>query len=101
EQLVDAYARSKKCTTEGRGLITLDLSALRSGLEKITTLKPLPHWEYVTQYVNAYYLQENELLAWVSAHPEYNMAAVVSVANVGCGASKSAKERLNLIGQVT
>jgi hypothetical protein len=39
EQLVDAYSKAKKCTTEGRGLMTLDLSALRSGLEKLTNLK--------------------------------------------------------------
>lgn len=39
DHLVDAFSRAKKCTTEGRGLMTLDLSALRAGLEKITNTK--------------------------------------------------------------
>lgn len=101
DHLVDAYAKAKKCTTEGRGLMTLDLSALRSGLEKLTTLKPLPHWEFVLGWVNAYYLQETDFLAWVTAHPEYTMAQIMSIAQTGCGATKPSKERLVLIGNVT
>jgi hypothetical protein len=101
EQLVEAYAKAKKCTPEGRGSMTLDLSALRSGLEKLTNLKPLPHWDFVLGWVNAYYLQESELIAWVAAHPEYSMAQVISVAQCGCGANISSKERLVLVGNVT
>jgi hypothetical protein len=100
DQLVDAYSKAIKCTTEGRGLMTLDLSALKAALEKLTGLKPLPNWSFVVDYVNAYYLQENELINWVSQHPEYKLEHVVSIATCGCGASKIKKDRQNLIAQV-
>jgi hypothetical protein len=100
--LVEAYSRARKCTPEGRGLMTLDLSQLRAGLEKLSALKPLPHWEIVLQYVNAFYLQESELLLWVSSHPSYTAAQLQAVAECGsAGASKGKKERLALVSQVT
>ena len=98
--LVDSYAKAKKCTTEGRGLMTLDLSALRSGLEKLSGLKPLPYWDHVLSYVNAFYLPESELLAWVASHPHYNLGALQSVAECGCGAAKAKKDRMALLGLV-
>lgn len=98
--LVESYSRAKKCTTEGRGLMTLDLSALRSGLEKLAGLKPLPWWDHVLSYVNAFYLPESELLAWVSSHPHYTLAQLQSVAECGCGSGKLKKDRLALLGAV-
>lgn len=98
--LVDSYAKAKKCTTEGRGLMTLDLSALRSGLEKLSGIKPLPYWDHVLSYVNAFYLPESELLSWVSAHPHYSLAALQSVAECGCGSSKPKKDRMALLAAV-
>jgi len=100
-QLVESYSRAKKCTTEGRGLMTLDLSALRQGLEKLSRIKPLPHWDHVLGFVNAFYLQEAELTAWAAAHPLYTAAQVQSVAECGCGAAKGKKERLALVATVT
>ena len=37
-------------------------------LEKISEQKPLPHQEYVAQYVKAYYIPEIDLENWVKYH---------------------------------
>ena len=37
-------------------------------LEKTSEQKPLPHQEYVTQYVKAYYIPESDLENWVKYH---------------------------------
>ena len=37
-------------------------------LEKISEQKPLPHQEYVAQYVKAYYIPESDLENWVKYH---------------------------------
>ena len=37
-------------------------------LEKTSEQKPLPHQEYVAQYVKAYYIPESDLENWVKYH---------------------------------
>lgn len=54
-----------------------------ANLETLTGVRPLPHWDFVTQYLTAYYLSEKELLKWVQQHPEYQLAHFLSIARTG------------------
>lgn len=46
----------------------LDFTQFLSKFEKISSLRPVPHKEYVENYVKAYYLPELELEKWIKEH---------------------------------
>jgi len=46
----------------------LDFTQFLSKFEKISSLRPVPHKDYVENYVKAYYLPENELEKWIRSH---------------------------------
>lgn len=50
----------------------LDLTQLVSKLEAMSSLKPVPHKEFVETYVKAYYLSEPTLETWVKDHTVSN-----------------------------
>lgn len=63
-----SFSEAKKCSNGGRALMQLDFTQLLSKFEKISSLRPVPHKEYVENYVKAYYLPEFELEKWIKAH---------------------------------
>jgi len=95
EQLVEGYARVKKCTNEGRTIMSLDLQILQNGLGKLTTLRPIPHVHYVDSYIKAYFAVD--ILEWCKQHPEYSLKQWLSIVNVGIGLLMKKKERQELI----
>lgn len=46
----------------------LDFTQFLSKFEKISSLRPVPHKEYVENYVKAFYLPEIELEKWIKEH---------------------------------
>lgn len=46
----------------------LDFTQLKSKFEALTSLRPMPHREYVELYIKAYYLPENSLEEWIREH---------------------------------
>lgn len=46
----------------------LDFTQFLTKFEKISGLRPVPHREYVENYVKAYYLPEMELENWIREH---------------------------------
>lgn len=63
-----SFSEAKKCSNGGRALMQLDFTQFLSKFEKISSLKPVPHKEYVENYVKAYYLPEIELEKWIREH---------------------------------
>lgn len=86
EQLVIGYSAVKKCTFEGRALMTQDLTMLRQGLERLTDLAPLPGWHVVDDYVKAYYLPEADFMTWMQEHTCYSASQFIALASLGPGA---------------
>eukprot|EP00742_Colponemidia_sp_Colp-10_P007504 GILJ01008088.1.p1 GENE.GILJ01008088.1~~GILJ01008088.1.p1 ORF type:complete len:1012 (+),score=165.37 GILJ01008088.1:151-3186(+) len=72
-QLVEGYSRVKKCTTEGRALMSIDLSAFQRGLEGVTAVRPIPQWQYVDLYIKAWYNPPEHLVPWIQEHTEYQV----------------------------
>lgn len=63
-----SFSSAKKCSNGGRALMQLDWTQLVSQLEKMCSLRPIPHKELVEAYVKAYYLPEPALEAFVRDH---------------------------------
>ncbi|OQR85576.1 hsp70-like protein [Achlya hypogyna] len=100
EALVEGYANVKKCSMEGRALMSMDLIALQNGLDLINHVSNQDQslWgrSYVNNYIKAYYLQEKELLAFIAANKKnYRKAHLVSLALNGvCGMRRNAQKDL-------
>lgn len=65
---VQSFSEAKKCSNGGRALMQLDFTQFLTKFEKISGLRPVPHREYVENYVKAYYLPEIELEMWLREH---------------------------------
>ncbi|KAH9099219.1 hypothetical protein LEN26_016210 [Aphanomyces euteiches] len=89
EALVDGFASVKKCSMEGRALMSMDLIALQNGLDLINHVSNQSQttmWgrSYVHNFVKAYYYQEPELLAFIAANKNrYRKVHLVSLATNG------------------
>ncbi|CAF2549790.1 unnamed protein product [Rotaria sp. Silwood2] len=68
------YASTKQCSNEGRALMQLDFQQLLRRLERIIEdLKPLPHKEFVENYIKAYYLPEQSIDQWIRDNTMYTI----------------------------
>lgn len=93
EQLVDGYAHTKKCSDEGRALMSLDVTTLRAGLRKLMPGQDLP-MSYVDDYIKALYLPHEQILGWAKAHPQYSPRHLTGLVTVtGAAASMRKKEQ--------
>lgn len=101
EQLVDGYAKIKKCTNEGRAIMSLDLRTFQSSVQKICPIKPIPHIAYVEGYIKAFYIStESDFLNWCKDHTEYPLKYLLSLANIGIGTTMKKAARTTLLQHI-
>ncbi|CAN4120408.1 unnamed protein product [Withania somnifera] len=82
EILVEGLSRVKRCTDEGRALMSLDLQVLINGLKHFISVDVRPKLQIVETFIKAYYLPETEFVHWARAHPEYSKSQVVGLINL-------------------
>ncbi|CAM8916625.1 unnamed protein product [Rhodiola kirilowii] len=82
EILVEGLSRIKRCTDEGRALMSLDLQVLINGLQHFAPANVKPKFQIVEAFIKAYYLPETEFVHWARAHPEYTKNQVVGLINL-------------------
>lgn len=92
--LVQGYSDAKKCSNGGRALMQLDFTQFLLKFEKISGMRPVPHREYVENYVKAYYLPENELEKWIKEHSEYSSKHLFGLVSCMCQNNKKSRQRL-------
>ena len=91
ELLVYAYSDVRKCSMEGRALMSLDQSVLKKGLqENIATTEPMPDWKYMDGFITAFYLTKQDLIKWCEEHVEYSRKVMLHLIKNG-----RAQESLN------
>lgn len=57
----------------------LDFTQLKSKFEKITSLRPMSHREYVELYIKAYYLPENSFEEWIKEHKVFTYINITNI----------------------
>ncbi|XP_018307537.1 syndetin [Mycetomoellerius zeteki] len=92
--LVEGFSSAKKCSNGGRALMQLDFTQLKSKFEKVTSLRPMLHREYVELYIKAYYLPENSFEEWIKEHKEYSVKHLVGLISATCQNNKKTRQRL-------
>ncbi|KAL2897195.1 Syndetin, partial [Bienertia sinuspersici] len=101
ETLVEGLSRVKKCTDEGRALMSLDLQVLINGLQHFVSKDVKPKLHIVEAFIKAYYLPETEYVYWARAHPEYSKSQVVGLVNlVATMKSWKRKTRLETVEKI-
>ena len=99
EVVVEGYSRVKRCTNEGRALMSLDLQLLSNGLQAVTATRP--NLQLVEKYVKAFYLPETEFFHWACTHPEYTRDQVLSLVNLVANAHNwKRKSRRELVERI-
>ncbi|KAL5580161.1 hypothetical protein UlMin_012603 [Ulmus minor] len=82
ETLIEGLSRVKRCSDEGRALMSLDLQVLINGLQHFVTVNVKPKLQLVETFIKAYYLPETEYVHWSRAHPEYTKNQIVGLVNL-------------------
>ncbi|CAB4313305.1 unnamed protein product [Prunus armeniaca] len=82
QTLIEGLSRVKRCTDEGRALMSLDLQVLINGLQHFVSMNVKPHLQIVEAFIKAYYLPETEYVHWARAHPEYTKNQIVGLVNL-------------------
>ncbi|XP_059429795.1 uncharacterized protein LOC132163502 isoform X2 [Corylus avellana] len=82
ETLIEGLSRVKRCTDEGRALMSLDLQVLINGLGHFVSVNVKPKLQMVETFIKAYYLPETEFVHWAWAHPEYSKSQIVGLINL-------------------
>lgn len=101
ETLTEGLSRVKRCTDEGRALMSLDLQVLINGLQHFVTINVKPKLQIVETFIKAYYLPETEFVHWARAHPEYSKNQIVGLINlVSTMKSWKRKTRLEVLEKI-
>lgn len=64
DAVLEGLSRVRKCSTEGRASMTMDVSALHTGLDSRHVCRPPRGRQYVDMYIKALYLTEDETIRW-------------------------------------
>lgn len=92
---VEGFSNAKKCATGGRALMQLDFTQFTSKLEKLITLRPIPHKDHVESYVKAYYIPEEHLEKWIREHTQYSSKQLLTLVHCACQNNKKSRQRLS------
>ncbi|XAR60054.1 hypothetical protein NMG60_11033286 [Bertholletia excelsa] len=82
ETLIEGLSRVKRCSDEGRALMSLDLQVLINGLQHFVPINVKPKLQTVETFIKAYYLPETEYVHWARGHPEYSKNQMVGLVNL-------------------
>ncbi|KAF9594666.1 hypothetical protein IFM89_034349 [Coptis chinensis] len=95
ETLIEGLSHVRRCTDEGRALMSLDLQVLINGLQHFVSINVKPKLQTVETFVKAYYLPETEYVHWARSHPEYSKTQVIGLVNL-VAMTKSWKRKIRL-----
>ncbi|XP_026439878.1 syndetin-like isoform X1 [Papaver somniferum] len=101
ETLIEGLSRVKRCTPEGRALMSLDLQVLINGLKHFVSFDVRPKVQIVETFIKAYYLPETEYVHWARAHPEYSKNQITGLVNLVASTNNwKRKTRLEVLEKI-
>nr|GEV57411.1 syndetin-like isoform X1 [Tanacetum cinerariifolium] len=82
ETVIEGLSRVKRCTDEGRALMSLDFQVLITGLQHFLPINVKPKLQRVETFIKAFYLPETEYVHWARAHPDYTKSQMTGLINL-------------------
>eukprot|EP00003_Mantamonas_plastica_P011485 TRINITY_DN211_c3_g1_i1.p1 TRINITY_DN211_c3_g1~~TRINITY_DN211_c3_g1_i1.p1 ORF type:complete len:1233 (+),score=411.14 TRINITY_DN211_c3_g1_i1:159-3701(+) len=99
--LLEGFSKCKKCTNEGRALMSLDFQTICAGLQKYVSKRPLPGSQMVDDYIKAFYQPEEDVFLWCKNHSlTYSMTQLTNLVQCGVGQHMKRKAKNDLISGV-
>jgi len=99
--LVEGFSRIKKCSTEGRALMSMDLQAIQLGLDEIKRTRPLRGRVYVDSYIKAFYYGDADLIRWIQeSWQSYHRSQMISLASCGTAGKMRRRKIKDIASQV-
>ncbi|KAG0457416.1 hypothetical protein HPP92_022573 [Vanilla planifolia] len=95
EVLTESLSRVRRCSDEGRVLMSLDLQVLINGLQHFVSVNVKSKLQNVETFIKAFYLPETEYVHWARSHPEYTKSQIVGLVNL-VAAMKGWKKKTRL-----
>ncbi|KAG7384565.1 hypothetical protein PHYPSEUDO_002465 [Phytophthora pseudosyringae] len=104
DTLLQAFSTVSKPSPQGRALMLLDLHALQNGLDLINHIssRTVPRGrEYVSNYIKAFYYDEDELLEWAQANKTlYSKVQFANLLKNGMGSTLEIKKLRELVWKI-
>eukprot|EP01038_Epipyxis_sp_PR26KG_P013483 gene13483-18091_t len=66
DTVIDGYSRIKKCSTEGRAAMTMDIFSLHDGLNNIHICRPPRGKHYIDSFLRTCYLNDDDIMQWIN-----------------------------------
>ena len=66
DTVIEAYSKLRKTTTQGRALMSLNVSALHNALDAIHSCRPPRGKHHIDNYIRAFYMSETDMLQWIN-----------------------------------
>eukprot|EP01061_Rhynchopus_euleeides_P032006 TRINITY_DN5304_c0_g1_i1.p1 TRINITY_DN5304_c0_g1~~TRINITY_DN5304_c0_g1_i1.p1 ORF type:complete len:1056 (+),score=422.58 TRINITY_DN5304_c0_g1_i1:123-3290(+) len=83
--LIEGFSRVKKCTNEGRALMSLDVQSIHHALKSASN-ESVPSAEPVEDFVKAFYLEGEDYSNWVrESHVRYTTKQLLSLCTINTG----------------
>ncbi|KAJ6226845.1 hypothetical protein M0813_10379 [Anaeramoeba flamelloides] len=99
--LLDMYSQAKKCSYEGRALMSLDLVSIINRIEKITKIRPVPYTVKVRTYINIYNVPEEDLLNWIKENKDdYTLEQMSNLMICKMGRKTKRKKRQKILAEI-
>ncbi|KAJ3441011.1 hypothetical protein M0812_13014 [Anaeramoeba flamelloides] len=99
--LLDMYSQAKKCSYEGRALMSLDLVSIINRIETITKIRPVPYTVKVRTYINIYNVPEEDLLNWIKENKDdYTLPQMSNLMICKMGRKTKRKKRQKIIAEI-
>ena len=84
--IVAGFARVRKCSSEGRAIMTLDVQVLHANIRHLAPKGSKLDFGFAETFVKAFYIPANELEYWCQTHAEYSTAQRAALVNQIAGA---------------
>ena len=84
--IVAGLARVRKCSSEGRAGMALDVQMLYNNVRHLAPSGSSQDFRLVENYIKAFYTPDSELIYWCQTHPEYTSQQKVALINQIAGA---------------
>ena len=106
--LVEGFSKIPSCSTEGRSLMSMDVSAYRSILQKIQSpsslsqrSQPYRDVQYVDTFIKMFYFPHGDAMAWMEEncgkyHYSHLLALIMATAT-NAGEAKKSIQKLNVL----
>jgi hypothetical protein len=99
--LLDGYSRVRKCSSEGRAAMTMDVFAVHEGLNRTHLCRPPRGKHHLDSYLHMSFLSDEDMLGWIQENWQSfayrHVAGMVAQTMTSVLSSKKLKDAMQVV----